>query len=97
MTALLGSDSKRHRRLEVKILSRAARFAMRSDWCALWAAQGPGTKVGGGPKGHAGTLALSTPPGLHKRASHCGVAGTEVPPRQKLSAPHWATGCLIKP
>ena len=66
-------------------------------WCALRAAQGPATKVGGGPKGHAGALALSTPPGLHEQASHSGVAGTEVPPRQKLSAPHWATGCLIKP
>ena len=65
MTALLDSGFKGNRWLEVKIPSRAARFAVRSEWCAVRAAQGPATKVGGGPKGHAWAFALSTPPGLH--------------------------------
>ena len=65
MTALLDSGSKGNRWLEVQIPCRAARSAVPSEWCALRAAQGPATKVGGGPKGHAGALALSTPPGLH--------------------------------
>ena len=66
-----GQDSECSRSLEVRIPTGAARFDLHGMGqqlvrTARGTVQGPATKVGGGPKGHARALALPTPPGLHK-------------------------------